>query len=262
MGNDARDLREQVGPQCLSIHDAFSGSLEGSPPFRADSNSVVQPIADKLLTGLAIASMGLQGVGESLLAATGKSDGFLQRGDVGRVGLFSERGVVHDRRDYTSMFVRVNKPDCFPNKPDCVTPNKSVCNIVNLQVIRESRMPARARKLEVVAPKVAKKKRRARPGADGKTLGQRILEAMAYRAGKLDQPYKIVHLGQDVNELLGCPPDQPELSQQNLSAIIRTSSDSYYTPFIARVCGVDPVWLAAGIGQMVTRRRPIADQED
>lgn len=236
-------LLEDVGPEVATGHGQINGLLDGRPPLGVDVSPLLQPIGDQLLAGGTLTAVGAHSLSEGGLSAAGHLDGLLQRDDV---GLIDSGYVLHAAGAYTNQFVSVNKLDC-------VTQHKRICNVVDLQTVRESRMMSRARNLEVVRTPKPRKKRRAIPGVDGKTLGQRIKEAMDYRSGQLRREYLLVELAREVNELLNAPAGKPILSQQNLSAIIRTSTDSYFTPFIARVCGVDSVWLAGGIGSKVPR---------
>src|SRR5690348_14449687 len=93
-------------------------------------------------------------------------------------------------------------------------------------------------------------KRVAVPGADGKTLGQRVAEAMAYESGRRGIVYTQKDLIDDVNRLVRTQDETaPLLSQAMASAIMLSKvTRSNFTPDIARACHVDAVWLARGIG--------------
>lgn len=69
---------------------------------------------------------------------------------------------------------------------------------------------------------------------------------LARRHAKLTQQQLADALGRDEN-------DQPFMSQANVSGLETdpNTKGSIYTPQLARACGVDPVWLASGQGQML-----------
>ena len=114
-------------------------------------------------------------------------------------------------------------------------------------------MASKANKLPSLKAPKPKKERKAYPGVDGKTFGDRIREAMIYRGGQLRCEYRPTDLLREVNALANRNPDNPILSQQLLSALMKSGNESGLTALIARVCGVDPVWLTLGIGNMVQK---------
>lgn len=214
---------KDVGTQSNACHLSVGHSLNGRPPLGVEQNLVVQPIADQLLfDGRSIKELSDSLCKGSLAASNGNR--LSKGGDV---------RFIHEHREYTNRFVQVNNPVC-------VTQNKGAC-IVQL-------MPA-LKKKQVVTPSAA---RVAIPGPDGKTLGQRVTEAMAYRSGTLQRSYRQADLMEDINRIAGIPEDQAQKTQQLLSAIMNSKvSKSSITTYIAAACGVNPVWLASGIGRML-----------
>lgn len=69
---------------------------------------------------------------------------------------------------------------------------------------------------------------------------------LARQHAKLTQQQLADALGRDDN-------DQPLMSQANVSGLERdpNTKGSIFTPQIANACGVDPVWLASGRGEMI-----------
>lgn len=202
--------------------DLFPGDvLDGRPVLGVDLGFSPEPIADELLAGRTIQETP-DPTGEGGLAP-GNADSLLQGGNV---------RFIHEHRGYTNAFV-------FVNNPVCVTDNKDACIVPFMPALK------RKQQLKEKAPP-----RKAKPGQDGKTLGQRLSEAMAYESGRRGSEYRPVDLLDDVNNLAGTPKDQPALSQQMLSAILRgTVSRSSLTPLMAAACHVNPLWLGSGIGK-------------
>lgn len=111
-----------------------------------------------------------------------------------------------------------------------------------------SRKPAS--KPVLVSPKT-KSKRQARPGRDGRTLGDRLALAMAYEAGRRHGEYRQADLVADVNALAKASIDDPILTQQMLSAVMLNKvTRSTLTPLLAAACHVNPLWLSDGVGEM------------
>lgn len=221
-----KNIRAQVAPSdCVSGH-----LLDNRPPIGLQQDSVPQPITDKLLTGLG--STGLpQASGKLGLVSTGEVDRSPQSNNVTR---------LHGHPKYTNRFVLATTPFvCHENKEACTV-------LV---------MPITAKKPivrpPIAAPKTRPKKRQARPGTDGRTLGDRLAMAMAHETGRRGREYRQADLLADVNHLAQAPEDDPALTQQMLSAIMRNQvTRSSYTAFMAVACHVNPLWLSDGIGNM------------
>lgn len=102
--------------------------------------------------------------------------------------------------------------------------------------------------------KAPSSERVAKPGADGRTLGQRFREAMAYKSGVMHSEYREIDLVADVNRLVGASKDSPAVSQQVINAILQNKvTRSWVTTFVATACGVNPTWLASGMGSMLNK---------
>lgn len=226
-------ISEHIGPQIATSDFEVGDGLDDRPPFRAEQNALTDPVADQLLTCLQRTPGSLQGSSESFgkgsLATASDLDGSLERSNV---------VSLHGRRNNTNRFVFATNP--FVRQED-----KGVCTVLDMA----SRSTALKLKRPVEAPKPPKKKRKALPGPDGKTLGQRVSEAMAYKSGRIGREYRAADLLRDVAKL--SPPGDTILTQQMLSAILRnTVTQTSKAPFIAMACGVNAVWLAYGIGKM------------
>lgn len=222
---------ENIRPQILTP-DFFAGDVFDSwPPLGVEQDFVRDPIGNGLLAD----GGAVQEIGDALCKGgliPGNFDCTLKSGDMG-----SNVRFIHDRREYTNQFVKVNNPVC-------VTHYKEPCIVL--------KMPATKRKQAVKTAAQPKKRRKAIPGPDGKTLGQRVAEAMAHESGRRHAEYRQVDLVSDVNKLANIPEDQQGKTQQSISAIqVGTVSRSWLTPFIAKACHVDALWLANGAGKML-----------
>lgn len=125
---------------------------------------------------------------------------------------------------------------------------------MDLETIRAAKLANTALKLKSsrkpkkAAAPATKKRPPPIAGIDGKTVPQRIREAMLYHAGATRvREYKQADLVRDVNDLYG----HDILSQQTLSALMNGSSYSQFIPLIAEACGVRSVWLAYGLDPMI-----------
>lgn len=226
------DLLKELGSKILSSHGAISCLFDRLPPLRTNQNFVIQPVRDQLLAGPHMTSEFSQTVGQSSLGTTGDVDGAFKGDNV---------SVLHGAAHYTNTLVPVNMRAC-------VTVNKKVCNVVDLQSFRNSAVPKTLPRQR----KQPKAERKAKPGSDGLTLGDRLHRAMAHRAGMLGRNYEPVDLLKDANESAGATVDAPVISQQMISEILRNrTSRSSFTPFLAKACGVSVVWLSNGRGKML-----------
>lgn len=223
--------REHIWPEVTASDGGIRNALDDRPPFGVKQHPLSKPVADKLLAGFQLATGCGQGSTETIskggLISAGNLDSSPQRGNV-----FS----LHERRNNTNRFV-------FSTNPFVRQEHKGVCTVLDMA----SRSTALRR--PVAAPKPPRKKRKALPGPDGKTLGQRVSEAMAYKSGRIGQEYRAADLLRDVAKL--SPPGDTILTQQMLSAILRnTVTQTSKTPFIAMACGINAVWLSHGVGKM------------
>jgi hypothetical protein len=145
---------------------------------------------------------------------------------------------LHGPSKYTNPFVSATSLFVLQE-------HKEVCIVLDMA---SSKSAALRRPSKPLKPR--KEKRKALPGPDGKRLGDRVLEAMTFKSGRMGAAYTAAQLLRDVNRL--GTPDAPILTQQMLSAIIRnTVTQTSKTPLIAMACGVNPVWMSNGIGKMI-----------
>lgn len=218
---------KNVGPQMAARNFLIGEGLEGRPVVGVQQDFVLEPVGDVLLADGPVHDFG-EPFSKSCLATASNVDSAAKRSNV---------RFLHGHPLYTNRFVRVNEPVC-------VTAHKEVCTVLP--------MPATQRK---PAPTPARSNRRqAIPGPDGKTLGQRVNEAMAHEAGRRGAAYEQKDLIADVNQLVRVEGEEALLSQAMASAIMRGKvTRSTFTPFIAKACHVDVVWLARGVGQMIPK---------
>lgn len=231
-------LGEKLRAQIPAGYLPVSCLLDRLPPLRRDPAFSVQPVPNKSLAGIPVATEGSHLVGQRLLASS-NVDGPLESQDV---------RFVHGREAYTTTVVK-------SNTPGCMTSNNTGCNVssIDFRTRKNSQVPNRARKK---ISESSQTKTTAVPGPDGKTLGQRLSEAMSYHEGVIQRKYTAQDLYRDVNRLLGASLDSPAVTQQSISKIlvpdskVTTSKNSVY---FARVLGVDGLWLSSGIGSKIPR---------
>jgi hypothetical protein len=123
--------------------------------------------------------------------------------------------------------------------------NNNIGCMVSLDEYRERRAEPMAKARKKTDSKVAI------PGPDGKTIGQRLWEAIAFHQRTLNRDYSPQDLFRDVNKMLGANPEFPRISQQSISKILIPESkvsSSKNSVYFAQVLGVNHVWLASGIG--------------
>lgn len=222
--------RKQIGTEVPSSDSPVSRLLNEGPPLGFEQQLTSKPVRNGLLGDAGVPGLSHLG-SESGLATASELDSASKRGNV---------SLLHGHPKYTNRFVSATTP--FVSQP-----HKGVCKVLDMAQSR-----AVALRRPVKAPKTPKKERRALPGPDGKTLGQRVSEAMAYKSGRIGREYRPVDLLEDVNRLAYSPPAEPFLSQQMLSAILTNKvTKTSKAPFIAMACGVNPGWLVQGVGKMV-----------
>lgn len=242
MGNDARpELLEQlggeIGPKVTSGHSPVSCELDGPPPLGGDVALALQPIPDKCLAGIPVNAVGPHLVGEGLLPAR-DLNGLSERSNV---------RLFHRPAGYTTTVVK-------RNTHGCMTPNNTGCNVSEVVDLRERRIS----QVGKASRRAGQSRPAAIPGPDGKTLGQRLSEAMSYHEGVIGRKYTPQDLFRDVNRLLNAPADSPAVSQQSISKILipdSTVTNSANSVYFARVLGVDAVWLSAGIGSKFLKHK-------
>lgn len=222
---------EHVGTK-LNARDLVVGhSFDSRPPLGIEQRLVGEPVRNELLgNGRTIHEL-CEPVRKRGLATTRKADRALKSADV---LLFRRHTPVF----YTNQFVAVNNPVC-------VTDESSTRTVVSMDHARAKRQEKRAPKPSSV--------RAAVPGPDGKTLGQRVNEAMAYKSGIQKAQYLPSDLKRDVARIMQIPQaDIDAKLQQRLSAITTGKvSESPISAAIAAACGVNPLWLCYGWGKML-----------
>lgn len=224
-------LTKNIRTQLLASHLPSSGPLDSGPILCIKENPAFEPIGNVLLADL-FQAKGAQLRCQGGMSTASNADGFLQSDNV---------RFIHRHPKYTNRFVHVNQPVC-------VTANKEVCSV--LSMVGKEKTAALRRPLKPGSVKTPK--RVAKQGPDGKTLGQRVLEAMAYKSGRIGQEYRQVDLLRDANFHAGAGMNDPVISQQMLSAIIvGGASQSSMTVYLAQACGVNPVWMSRGVGKMI-----------
>lgn len=220
---------KNVGTEISPRDDVVSSELDSRPPFGIKKDLLIDPVRNELLASL-LPSEGPQSLSQVGLLPADLANGALQSDNV---------RFIHEHPKYTNRFVFATIP--FVRQPD-----KEVCTVLGMTTTARRRIRA-----PIKAPKTTTKKRQAKPGRDGKILGERLALAMAHETGRRAREYKQADLLDDVNRLAGGPADAPLLSQQMLSAIMTgLVSRSSFSPFMAAACHVNPLWLSDGVGSM------------
>ena len=219
---------KNIGSEITSSDGVVGSKLNGGPPLRIEQNAIAEPIRDVLLANLPAAKLPHTGR-EVALGAPCSLDGALQGSNV----LF-----LHRHPKYTNRLVNTTPFVLQEHKLDCI--------VLPMTAKNSRKTTTRQQQAKAERPK-----RQALPGADGKHLGQRLAEAMAYESGRRHREYRQIDLLDDANKLAGRSAENPLLTQQMLSAIMRgTVSRSTATPFLAVACHVNALWLSEGIGKM------------
>lgn len=221
-----KNIRTKVAAGDSGVSDL----LDNRPPIGFEQNGILQPVADELLAGFWSSGIAKPGSEGNLIAA-GNLNCSLQRSNV---------ALIHEHPKYTNRFVSATTPFVWHG-------HKEACTVLD--------MPTTARKTAarppIAAPKARSKKRQAKPGSDGRTLGTRLGMAMAHETGRRRSEYTQADLLADVNRLAQAPEDKPLLSQQMLSAImVNKVTRSSFSHLMAAACHVNPLWLSDGIGNM------------
>lgn len=247
MGNDAQwtlseELGRKIGPQVPSGHGTVGRQLNGDPPLGGDVALPLQPVPNQCLTGIPVNAVGAHLVGE----------GFLPPGNLDSPPERSNVRLFHRPEAYTTTVVK-------RNTPGCMTADNTGCNVTDIVDLRERRITRLAKPSRKTGQSSQRETRGpAIPGPDGKTLGQRLSEAMSYHEGVIGRKYTPQDLFRDVNRLLNAPPDSPAISQQSISKILVSDSsvtNSANSVYFARVLGVDAVWLSGGIGSKFIKQK-------
>lgn len=220
---------KHVRSEVAASNSGIGNLLDERPPIGVEQHSVLQPVADELLASGR----------PSGLTQTSSEGGRVSTRNLDRAPQSNNVTFLHEHAKYTNRFVSATTP--FVRQD-----HKGVCTVLDMTTARHAkpiRRPTRA-------PKPRREKRVALPGPDGRKLGDRVLEAMAYKTGRLGETYRPADLLRDVARI--SPPGETILSQQMLSAILRnTVTKTSKTPLIAQACGVNAIWMAHGIGKMI-----------
>lgn len=219
---------ENIGPQILSLDLAASDVLDSGPPLGIKQGFAVQPVRNGLLAdGRTIKEIG-DALGKGDLAA-GDVDSSVQGGNV---------RFLHARHS-TRIFVDVNKDIDSTN-------NKGSCSVVSM-------LTAKKKKPEVVQPKAKrpKKPRVLEVGPDGRTMPERLKMIMTEH-----EPPFIPERGGQTQLARACQlvyangrANAPATIQQgHIWELLNGQDSSRYLPVVAKVLGVNCLWLQFGIG--------------
>lgn len=222
-------MRKHIRTEIPASDGEIGNLLDERPPVGVEQHGLFQPVADNLLARSRPAGLP-QPSGKSRGVSSGERDGAPQSGNV---------SFLHAHAKYTNRFV-------YATNRVVGQPHKEVCTVLGMTAVR-NRTPVRR---PIKPPKPRRQKRVALPGPDGKRLGDRVREAMAYKTGRIGEQYRPADLLRDINRL--APSGEIILSQQMLSAILRNIvNQTSKTPAIAQACGVSATWMAHGIGKMI-----------
>ncbi len=224
---------KDIGPEMNGGDLPASDMSDRRPVPRIDQHSFAEPIGDVLLTELSATPGATRGLcREEITNALGQP--LLTTGDFDR----STKGdnvllFRHDAARYTNRFVDVNKPVCM-------TDHKTACIVLPMSMKQKKKPKPASIRVQL-------------PGFDGKVLGQRIREAMAYHAGRVGGPYEQKDLVRDVMQRRRMHAKEEHNVQSTISAAMRITNECKYLGTIAAVCEVDYDWLASGAGDMLPR---------
>lgn len=239
--------REDVRPEVLAGHPTTGGLLHRTPILGGQQVAAAQPVRDMLLADGPAHE--LSQASSQLGLAAGDAHGPSQGTNVRQIG--SGRRRAHADGDYTNAVVPVNERDCVTAEK----PRTKVTDIMSAPRRKLVSTPGSAASDVAKAKAHGSNKRVAKPGPDGKTLGQRVTEALAYAAGWKGEKYTQSELLADINRLVeSADDDKPYITQQGISAVMRgLVSTSRYTPYIAQLCKVEFRWLDRGLGEMIPK---------
>lgn len=228
MSANKTTLGENIRAQMHSGDLVRESFLEQRPPLRFKQGLVGDPVRNSLLADGRVPSFSESSCSSSL--AAGDLDGAQQRDDVNRKVRF-----IHEHRKYTRILVSVNKDDCL-------TPDKTPCNVVCMSTTKRKTQPA-------AAPKPRPKRvKQLDKGPDGKTFPQRLSATMA------DQGIGQTALAKRCSELYSsfypAGPDD-KVKQQHVFNALGGQSTSEYLPLMAVVLDVNDLWLQFGVGPKV-----------
>jgi hypothetical protein len=231
--------RENIGTEIAASDATTSDELNSGPPLSPNKDALAQPVRNSLLAYADAFVFRRRVVPEELSKPVGKLvlpagnlDSSLKRDNV---------VSLHKHAKYTNRFVRSTIAFVGP-------PNKEACTVLDM-VRPEKKKPAAP---HIRPARKRRERREAVPGADGRTLGERLQLAMAHESGRRGGRYRPADLLTEVNRIANRPDDNPILSQQLLSAILTNKvTRTSVTPFLAAACHVNGVWLGEGIGDML-----------
>lgn len=212
---------EKFRSQMNTSHLGVSRILDSGPVVGINKQFPAEPLGYGLLAeGRTLHELS-NAVGERGLAAN-YFNGALEGGDV---------GFIHGRRVCTTMVVDVKGFGCS-------TANKVACNVIAMPQLRQKNQKA-------------ERVREAKPGPDGRTLGDRVNMAMRARSRMLGREYTPAELRADASRSVGLDPDKGQfiLTQQALSLILTNqTSESPAAIAMASALGVNALWLQYGRG--------------
>lgn len=205
---------EHIRPKVVARNLLVGDELERRPPLGFKENFVVEPVRDRLLRYRRAAEEFAQLLRKRGLTA-GDSDGPLKSSNV---------SFIHSRANYTSMLVNVKEDACLAD-------HKGACTVAV--------MPLRKKK---VVEKPAKPQKK---GADGKTIAERLKEAMQDKGSE----YRETDLRRDCNRIAGRSAEGPDfVTQQSLNRLLKgPDSTTKYDSIIAEALGVRAAWLQFGL---------------
>lgn len=227
---------EYIGSQPHAPNAAAGHVLECRPPERLQQRAVLQPVRDGLLAD-ALASTVRGGIASEVLAESGGKS----RLAVADLNGLRERGYVvgnvvslHGARERTTSALVV------VNKNAGATVNKRPCTLSGMSLPKKkpAEKPQRIRK--------------AQRGADGRTVGERLAEAMRSHDPPYDSETGQTRLAEECQRIWASgwgKKSTVKIKQQNINELLHNKQhSSRYISVLAYVLNVRCLWLQFGIG--------------
>lgn len=222
---------EDIGSELIARHEILGHKLDSRPVLGLDQGLVGQPVGNGLLTERRPAEEISDALSEGNLAS-GYVDGADKGGNV---------RFLHPV-EFTRILVGVNKDRDS-------TSDKGPCSVTYMQTVRKNRLTTAPLKAKVKS-KAPKKIRALEVGPDGLTMPDRLKIAMLEHAppfhperggqSQLARACQAVYAGGRENA-------PATIQQGHIWELLNGQDSSRYLPVVAKVLGVNCLWLQFGI---------------